>query len=115
VAQKTAHDHIGTYSPVPENGYTRDCDDPWTFVHFLSDGRMRPCCISNLSIGNAKKGAAEIEAAHNSDVAIKLRKELLTGNLDEICSVCSLRPIVDLVQHRRRISELTGVPFKPSA
>ncbi len=100
--------YFSTFNPAPESGQTRDCVDPWTFVHVMSDGRIRPCCISNLHIGKMQKDQGGMEAAFNSEVAVKLRKQLLTGKLDDLCTACSLRPVIDIASYQKKVRDMTA-------
>ena len=95
--------NISSYNVTASTaGQTRDCTDPWTFMQILSNNRIRPCCFSEVEIGSVK-GEGGIEGALNSEAAVHLRKGLLTGNLDEYCSICSYRPMIDVPVFQRKI------------
>lgn len=104
---QTSGAYFSSFNLSPEKGHTRDCIDPWTFVHVMSDGRIRPCCVSNLQIGKVQEEGG-MEAALNSEVAVRLRKQLLTGELDELCTACSLRPVIDIASYRKKVHDLTA-------
>ncbi len=100
-----ADESRGTYAPLPQPGQTRLCTDPWTFSQILGDGRVRPCCFSDVELGqlSEKTRFADI---FNGEVAMRLRRELLTGELDTYCTICNLRPIVPVETLQRRITKL---------
>jgi hypothetical protein len=94
----------GSYNKISDRrGQTRDCTDPWTFMQILSNKSIRPCCFSGVKIGSVKEEEGGITGALNSSAAITLRKELLTGKLDEYCSICSNKPMTDVAVFRRKI------------
>lgn len=94
----------GSYNRISDRqGQTRDCNDPWTFMQILSNKSIRPCCFSGVEIGSVKEEACGIAGALNSKAAVTLRKELLTGRLDEYCSICSYKPMTDVAVFQRKI------------
>jgi|GEM_PF-2984748 len=97
---------LSSYNLIPKQGQTRECYDPWTFMQILSNTGIRPCCFTELEIGSVKAEKGGIEGALNSDVAINLRKGLLTGNLDQWCAVCSYKPMIDVASFQNKIRKL---------
>lgn len=88
-------------------GFTRDCADPWTFIHVLGDGTVRPCCFSRVALGQLNP-ATRIETIQDSETGRRLREQLLTGSLDQHCSVCTLRPQVPVATFGAKIANLVG-------
>jgi hypothetical protein len=108
VAAKNHSERQSTYTPIPEKGFTRDCTDPWTFMQVFASTEIRPCCFSPLKIGSVEKSKGGIEGALNSDTVVNLRKGLLMGNLDEYCSMCSFKPMIDVESFQSKIAALTS-------
>jgi hypothetical protein len=94
-----------TYVQLPKAGQTRSCTDPWTFVQVLGDGVVRPCCFSGVVLGIVKEGV-NFEEIFNGEVALKLRRELLTGELDDFCKICNMKSIVPVEQLQLTIANL---------
>jgi tetratricopeptide (TPR) repeat protein len=102
-------------------GFTRNCFDPWTFVQIISDGLVRPCCFSEVLIGNLSDGIS-LGSILDSEVAHRLRRQLLSGDLDRYCSVCALREPIRLEAFHKKIQALVhcqdekheAVPTPPS-
>lgn len=88
-------------------GFTRDCTDPWTFIHVLGDGTVRPCCFSSVALGRLDRDT-NLETIQDSETARCLREQLLTGSLDHHCSLCTLRPQVPIGTFRTKIAQLVG-------
>lgn len=74
-------------------GHTRMCTDPWVFVQVLGNGQTRPCCFSGLVLGYVSEDKS-FESIYNGELAQNLRKQLLTGELDEFCSICNMKSVV---------------------
>ncbi len=85
-------------------GYTRSCTDPWTFAQVLGDGRVRPCCFSFVELGNVTNSS--FEEVYNSESAQNLRHELLTGKLDEYCTICNMKAMVPVEDFQKEITRL---------
>jgi len=64
------------------------CMIPWTHLHTWPDGRILTCCMSpsNMPMGNLKE--VSLEQAWNSEQQKKLRKDLLAGKTNKICTRC---------------------------
>jgi MoaA/NifB/PqqE/SkfB family radical SAM enzyme len=105
--RRIAGSQEATYMKAVPAGFTRECTDPWTFIHVLGDGTLRPCCFSSVALGRLDSGTT-FEAIQNSDTARRLRLELLTGSLDHHCSICSLRPQIRVEAFRQKIFELAA-------
>lgn len=91
-----------TYVDRPKEGYTRDCNDPWTFMQILGDGRVRPCCFSGVEMGKVGEDGT-LNEVRNSVDARKLREELLTGKLDDYCAACNFRSAVPVAEFQRKM------------
>ena len=82
------------YSMSPADGQTRDCLDPWTFALVKSSGEVEPCCW-HTSVGSLSSGQTLHEILNGQKIQT-IRKNLLTGNLDERCRTCPARPLTDI-------------------
>ena len=61
---------------------------PWTHLHTWPDGRVLTCCMSNSDdiMGNLKE--ITLEQAWNSPQQKQLRKDLINGKANKICTRC---------------------------
>ncbi len=94
-----------TYAPIPGAGQTRSCTDPWAYAQILGNGEVRPCCFTGLSLGVINENTS-FEEVYNGEVAMRLRRELLTGELDKYCSICNMKAIVPVEEFQRSIEKL---------
>ena len=67
---------------------TRDCLDPWTYVEVRPNGEVAPCCV-RAPVGNLAK--ASLSEILSGEPIRALRLQLLTGDLDQVCSNCLQR------------------------
>lgn len=88
--------------PEPGPGETRDCTDPWTFLQVRTDGRLRPCCMTSLHLGQVPQDG-NMDDVFNGETARTLRRNLLTGNLDSFCQRCNFRSVTRTDTLRERI------------
>lgn len=72
-----------------DEGKTRLCVDPWTYIEFRVDGSVAPCCV-RPSVGSLQKSTIA-EILNGAEIRA-LRHSLLTGHLDKYCSQCSAKP-----------------------
>lgn len=92
-------------SVIPDEGMTRDCLDAWTFAYIYPNGDVQPCCW----FGHGKIGSINAQGfngAVNGDEARKLRSELLTGNLRQVCKVCPSKSSTTPGELRKKIEGL---------
>ena len=70
---------------------TRHCLDPWFFVILDSRRRVWPCCwhppVGTLPIGGSLNDMLD------GHVFREIRRQLLTGELNEHCRECPVRPL----------------------
>jgi MoaA/NifB/PqqE/SkfB family radical SAM enzyme len=67
------------------------CMAPWIQLHAQTNGKVAPCCMSNVHGGNELGDLREnprIEDSWNSDNMKQLRKNMLSGEKNSICSHC---------------------------
>jgi hypothetical protein len=84
-------------------GMTRDCVDPWVYVEFTVTGEVRPCC-ARPAIGHlATSSLAEILTGEKAQ---QVRRNLLSGNMDRLCSECVLKATTPLVSLQAKIETL---------
>jgi hypothetical protein len=95
-------DPIGAeYAAPPQT--TRDCRDPWSYVEINVNGDVRPCCVRE-AVGNlAEATLAEILLG---EPIRRLRAELLTGNLDAVCTGCRQRAPITPAAFQQKIRAL---------
>lgn len=84
-------------------GETRDCLQPWQGIHFMADGGVEPCCGGYGSVGSYKDAASLKEAANGEGIKT-LRRELLTGNLSDLCRRCIVRGAVPIETLRAQVA-----------
>jgi hypothetical protein len=70
---------------------TRHCLDPWFDVMLDAQRRILPCCwhppIGTLPVGGSLNDILEGPAMR------EIRRQLLTGQLDDHCRQCPARPL----------------------
>lgn len=71
---------------------TRDCTDPWTTVFVKVNGDVAPCCWAR-PIGNLKQNTMEEIVA--GELALTLRKQVLSGALPTDCVQCPARGTIE--------------------
>lgn len=101
---------------IPE-GMTRDCLDPWVYVEIKGDGGVSLCCVRKPVGSLVSQTLAHI--LHGIE-ARSLRRDLLSGEPDGICSTCGLRGVISpskLQQKVGALNESVAVPadFDPIA
>jgi hypothetical protein len=83
------------YSVTPSAGRgTRDCLDPWFFVLITAGGGLQACCNrpAFAPLGREKS----LSDVLNSDSIRELRRQLLSGELDEWCANCPAKGLTDI-------------------
>jgi hypothetical protein len=79
------------FSPPTSKDSTRDCLDPWFFAMLNAKRELQPCC-AHPAVGTVEIGQS-IEAVLEGDAMRELRRQLLTGELDEYCRSCPARSL----------------------
>ncbi len=67
------------------------CMAPWVQLHAQTNGKVAPCCMAHVHSGNELGDLREnprIEDSWNSDNMKRLRKNMLSGKKNSICSHC---------------------------
>jgi hypothetical protein len=86
---------------------TRDCLDPWFFAMLNSRRQLQPCCwhppIGIVEVGASLKDLLEGPAIR------ELRRQLLTGELNEHCQRCPARPLATPAELRARLEKSLGI------
>jgi MoaA/NifB/PqqE/SkfB family radical SAM enzyme len=76
------------------------CMAPWVQLHAQTDGRMSPCCISDVAkgdeIGNLRVDS-DLRNAWNSEKMKQLRLNMCSGQKSNICTIC-----YDYEQHGKK-------------
>lgn len=106
--------HLGRHRrhAIPlKPGETRDCFQPWDYVLLMANGGAEPCCGGYGAIGSYTD-ANSIEEVANGEGFQALRRELLSGDLSELCRKCSLRAPIDITEFRAKVEHLM---LRPSA
>ena len=95
------------YSLTPSTGRsTRDCLDPWFFAFITAGGMIQACC--NRPAFAPLRGEESLSDALNGDSIRELRRQLLSGELDEWCANCPGKSLTDIdALHLRLHVELT--------
>ena len=79
-------------APTSEKS-TRDCLDPWFFAMLNARRELQPCCwhpaVGTLPVGGSLNDLLEGAAMR------ELRRQLLTGELNEYCRRCPARPLTN--------------------
>jgi hypothetical protein len=89
------------HAPPNEEKPTRDCLDPWFFAMLDSRRRLQPCCY-HPAIGTLGEGES-LEDLLEGPAMRELRRQLLTGELNEHCRQCPARALTDLASLRSRL------------
>jgi hypothetical protein len=106
-----------THSRFIPEGMTRDCIDPWIYVEIKINGGVSLCCVRK-PVGNlVNQPLAHI--LHGNE-ARTLRRNLLSGEPDDICRACGLRGVTSPSKLQQKVGELrksVTVPaeFDPAA
>jgi len=90
--------HIGAsdlYKSVP-------CTVGYTYARFEVDGTVKPCCITNQSMGNAFKSTVE-NVWHSPDYYQWREKFLSSENTSSYDDYCKMCPHIPLNQHAARL------------
>lgn len=75
---------------MTDNDNKAICAAPWAHLYLNPDGEMNPCCTaSSVSFGNTND--MSLTDAWKSIEAIKFRKELLDGNMQDACKFCYMQ------------------------
>ncbi|HEX6096789.1 MAG TPA: radical SAM protein [Thermoanaerobaculia bacterium] len=90
---------------------TRDCVDPWNAAFVQSNGGVRPCCFIDSSFGQLS--TQSLGAIIDGGPFLRLRDELLTGQLRPSCAACPAREVVDVsvLEERVRTLQRSGEPL----
>ena len=80
---------------------TRDCLDPWFFALFNSRRGLQPCCW-HPPVCTVPVGASLSEALDGPEMR-EVRRQLLTGELNQHCIECPSRPLTDTASLRERV------------
>ena len=67
------------------------CIIPWQSLMIRADGSIRPCCNSHRTLNSYAN--FDGDNIWNTDESVNLRKEMLTGELDNFCTVCKSRNV----------------------
>ena len=81
------------YFAQPDSGQTRRCLDPWLYALIQADGSVNPCCW-HPPVGSLE--AAPLKAVLNDEPVLKLRRQLMSGELCEPCRTCPAKPATRL-------------------
>jgi radical SAM protein with 4Fe4S-binding SPASM domain len=73
------------YTIAQKKGLTRNCTNPWSYFMIGADSSVYACCIGQ-NIG--KLGEDSLDTILNGKTVQKLRRRLLTGDLDRKCKFC---------------------------
>jgi len=71
----------------------RDCSDPWTKFFIASSGHINTCCHRFHDVKETLETHSLNDIWFGSTELNTVRKNLLTGNLDQICGKCAVRPL----------------------
>jgi hypothetical protein len=88
--------------PVPA-GLTRNCVLPWTEAVVWARTGIAPCCLYH---GFTPFAGATFAASLNAGGFVKLRGELLAGELSPVCEACPMAELVPLDTLRERVAAL---------
>lgn len=89
---------------------TRLCLDPWRYLEITSSG-LQPCCMIT-PIASLEADAKSLNEARDSDAFRRLRRQMLSGDLDPRCEMCHIRPSVPVEKLRKALQwrgRLAGV------
>jgi MoaA/NifB/PqqE/SkfB family radical SAM enzyme len=93
------------YAAVRERK-TRDCVDPWNAAFVQSNGGVRPCCFIDSSFGQLQ--TQSLGDIIDGGPFLRLRDELLTGQLRPSCAACPAREAVDVSVLEQHVRALLG-------
>jgi hypothetical protein len=82
------------WSGQPE-GMTRNCLDPWIYARICVDAGVKPCCITNETVGFLGEDGA-LEDILNNPRMQAYRRGILTGELLPACRTCTNRGWIEL-------------------
>lgn len=95
------------YTSEQPAGYTRNCLDAWQMLYIHADHGINSCCAQpNLSY---LKPGGDLMEKINSEPFLRLRKNLLSGDLDEHCLSCPTYSWIPLDQLQGNVSRYLGV------
>jgi molybdenum cofactor biosynthesis enzyme MoaA len=86
-------------------GETRDCFQPWVYMLLMANGGAEPCCGGYGAIGDYTDASTLADVANNENVRA-LRRQLLTGELSELCQTCSLRGGIPVAEFQAKIAQM---------
>jgi Iron-sulfur cluster-binding domain len=69
----------------------KPCIIPWQSLMIRADGSIRPCCNSHRTLNSYAN--FDGDNIWNTDESVNLRRETLTGKLDNFCTVCRSRNV----------------------
>ena len=82
--------------PEEKRRMTKNCMAPWRMLQVNVDGGIRPCCGPVAGdFGNIDNALCDMETFRNvfaNGPFMELKKQLLTGNLQEACASCRIAP-----------------------
>ena len=91
------------------------CAHPWQQVNIDWLGNVRPCCFNKFQSGEfGNLNRQSIDDIWNGERFVKLRKSLVSGDLDGTgCEDCSLFPIIGVPRYDDAIitSEVGHTPW----
>lgn len=90
-------------TPPLAPGMTRLCFDPWRVAKIAEDGSVMSCCISRVRIGHLDDGP--LEKTYQNEAIQNRRRELLSGDLSDECSVCPVRFAIPVAEFRVKLGE----------
>lgn len=83
-------DHGDDHATFFGRPWTRICPDPWLSYHVMESGIIFPCC-GGIETAFGDLNNEDLSSIWNGDAYMKLRDEMLTGNLRQECLVCEMR------------------------
>lgn len=93
----------------PGPGQTRACTEPWELTMFLAAGTIQTCCGGREPSGDVA-AAGSVDDLVNAPEQKDLRRQLLTGELDDYCAICPMAPIVEVADFQASIAQFLGNP-----
>jgi len=82
-------------------GMTRDCVDPWIYAKVAASGNIIACCRGDRSVGSLSDWT--LADILNGSQMRAFRKQLLTGNLEEVCLTCNIRGWTSIKSLKRKV------------
>lgn len=86
---------------ISGEGVTRDCLDPWFFAMLKSTRELMPCCW-HPAVGTLRIGTSLGELLDGPAIR-ELRRQLLTGDLNDHCRSCPARSLSSTDALRTRL------------